>query len=185
MIEVIQKLLFTRFPYLFWFLRENENEVRIDFENNKLITSNDETFVLRPMSKIIYMCCKYLPVALIFAAIFNTNDLDFALKIKILEYGIGLILAVIVFFANRILIYLSFVAFLASGYFYIASVPFVLKYFFYSLPFLLPFSIKISVFFLLKGTIKSWHRSFWSKKNEKSSNTSNFGHLCLCGRYRR
>lgn len=130
MIEVIQKLLFTRFPYLFWFLRENENEVRIDFENNKLITSNDETFVLRPMSKLVYMCCKYLPVALIFAAIFNTNDLNFALKIKILEYGIGLILAVIVFFANRILIYLSFVAFLASGYFYISSVPFALKYFF-------------------------------------------------------
>lgn len=130
MTEVIQKLLFTRFPYLFWFLRENENEVRIDFENNKLITSNDETFVLRPMSKIIYMCCKYLPVALIFAAIFNTNDLNFGLKIKILEYSVALILAVIVFFANRIFIYLSFILFLASGYFYIASVPFVLKYFF-------------------------------------------------------
>lgn len=130
MTEVIQKLLFTRFPYLFWFLRENENEVRIDFENNKLITSNDETFVLRPMSKIIYMCCKYLPVALIFAAIFNTNDLNFGLKIKILEYSVALILAVIVFFANRVFIYLSFVVFLASGYFYIASVPFVLKYFF-------------------------------------------------------
>ena len=130
MTEVIQKLLFTRFPYLFWFLRENENEVRIDFENNKLITSNDETFVLRPMSKLVYMCCKYLPVALIFAAIFNTNDLNFGLKIKILEYSVALILAVIVFFANRVFIFLSFVAFLASGYFYIASVPFVLKYFF-------------------------------------------------------
>ena len=86
--------------------------------------------MLRPMSKIIYMCCKYLPVALIFAAIFNTNDLNFGLKIKILEYSVALILAVIVFFANRVFIYLSFVAFLASGYFYIASVPFVLKYFF-------------------------------------------------------
>ena len=130
MTEVIQKLLFTRFPYLFWFLRENENEVRIDFENNKLITSNDETFVLRPMSKLVYMCCKYLPVALIFAAIFNTNDLNFGLKIKILEYSVALILAVIVFFANRVFIYLSFVAFLASGYFEIASVPCVLNYFF-------------------------------------------------------
>lgn len=130
MTEVIQKLLFTRFPYLFWFLRENENEVRIDFDSNKLINSNDETFVLRPMSKITYMCCKYLPIALIFTAIFNTNDLNFGLKIKILEYGIALILAVIVFFANRIFIYLSFILFLASGYFYIASVPFVLKYFF-------------------------------------------------------
>ncbi len=128
--EIIQKLFFTRFPYLFWFLRENENEVRIDFDSNKLINSNDETFVLRPMSKIIYMCCKYLPIVLIFTAIFNTNDLNFGLKIKILEYGIALILAVIVFFANRMFIYLSFILFLASGYFYIASVPFVLKYFF-------------------------------------------------------
>ena len=130
MTEVIQKLLFTRFPYLFWFLRENENEVKIDFEENRLTNSSGETFVLRPMSKIIYMCCKYLPIAMLFAFLFNTNDLNFTLKIKILEYGVALVLAVIVFFANRIVIYLSFILFLASGYFYIASVPFILKYFF-------------------------------------------------------
>lgn len=128
--EVIHKLLFTRFPYLFWFLRENENEVRIDFEGHRLTNSNDETFSLKPMSKIVYMCCKYLPIVLIFAATFNANDLNFALKTKILEYGVALILGVVVFFANRMFIYLSFILFLASGYFYIASVPFILKYFF-------------------------------------------------------
>ena len=117
------KLLVTRYPFVFWFLRENENEFNINFDENKLTNLKGEVFAIKSLPKVTFLLFKYVPILLIFGWTFNKYDFYLLDKMKIMQYAVALILASIVFFAKKPVIYASFILFLAGGFFYLESVP--------------------------------------------------------------
>ncbi|HDX6261798.1 TPA: hypothetical protein RPV97_001351 [Campylobacter fetus subsp. venerealis] len=84
-----------------------------------------------------------------------------------MQYAVALVLASIVFFAKKIVVYTSFIAFLAGGFFYLESVPFALKYFFlFVLIFSLVFDLHRRVFVLQRDNSTLAHIILLEQDNE-------------------
>ena len=125
----MQNVFSTKLPYLFWFLKFNENEVKINEEKGTFINSQGKEFAIKPFNKIAFFVLKYLPVALVFFLIFNKFDFYFLNLPKALEHIVGLLLASVTLLSKRIFAYGAIIIFLVSSFLYIESAPFIIKYY--------------------------------------------------------
>lgn len=125
----MNSVLFSSFPYLFWFMRQNKQKVSIDLSNMELKNAEGKIYQLKKFNKAYFLAIKFLPVILLFGLVFNKYDFVFT-QAKFFQYTAGLILATLAFYGKKTLSYIAFFLFLVSGFFFLDSVAFAMKYFF-------------------------------------------------------
>lgn len=136
------KILMARFPYLFWYMKIEEVEIK----DNKLIAKNGNEYKFSILQKYKFILTKYIPIFLFFCISFRIQDFIIT-PIKILEYLVALVVICLAFFTNKILTIVGFLGIVICSYWYMSSLAFIIKYcFLFFVVFNLIKDLKIDVY---------------------------------------
>lgn len=157
----MNSVLFSSFPYLFWFMRQNKQNVSIDLSNMELKNAEGKIYQLKKFNKAYFLAIKFLPVILLFGLVFNKYDFVFT-QAKFFQYTAGLILATLAFYGKKTLSYIVFFLFLVSGFFFLDNVVFAMNYFFLSVPFAMKYFFLFVIFY---SFVFDLNKTVYSVKN--------------------
>lgn len=132
----MRTFLLTRFPYFFHLPITETAELDLKNKTIKKTEFKDDGEVLEvrdykiePMSNVIFLAIKYLPILLILFFIYTKYDFTLS-KDKILQYAIAFGVAFFVSVFSKFIYVTLGVALIVSSIFFIDDIAYILKYFF-------------------------------------------------------
>ncbi|MBR8466482.1 hypothetical protein KDE13_09060 [Campylobacter sp. faydin G-140] len=155
----MQDILVTKIPFLFWGMKSQQ--ANINFDTGEINNGDKEAFNHKfyDFSNKAFLCLKYLPIVLFFVVAYTKFDFSFEF-IKMFQYLLSLALAIMILYTSKIFVYMAFAGIIISGYFYLESLPYIVKY-----------TLSILCFFMFYSDLK---RKIYCIKNNNNKIIANF-----------
>lgn len=129
---MVDDIFITKYPYLFWGMKQERAYVDLEkctLKSIKELKEGEERTIykFRKFDKWKFLIVKYMPILVFFFIIFNRYDFLITGN-KLLEYLVSLGFTLVIFYTRRLYTYTAFALIVLTGFFWIESVPFLVKY---------------------------------------------------------